>query len=93
MFIYLVHVQVANKLPLSFLPLKSSGVQQQYPVCPPVKSQFHFKVLIYQFQQNIFKYTAFNFYPWRAPPVQINNEEKNQTARPPKTIIDPQTSL
>ena len=51
----------------SFVPLKSSGVQQQDPECPPVKSQFHFKVLICQFQryfileQNIFKYPAFNF--------------------------------
>ena len=74
----------------SFVPLKSSGVQQQYPVCPPVKSQFHFKVLICQvqryiiLQQNIFKYTAFNFYPWRALPSQKINEEKNQTARHPQ---------
>lgn len=69
--------------------------KQQYPVCPPVRSQFHFKILICQVQryfilgQNIFKYTAFNFYPRRAPPFQKINEEKNQTARPPNNNYRP----
>ena len=34
-------------------------------------------------EQNIFKYTAFNFYPCRAPRFQKINKEKNQTASPP----------